>query len=76
MIALGALMCIVLLKGSSASLLYESIAEEIVWLMIGSFIIGESVKPADLPRDVLASCYSVPANPSIYWGGSLWSSSP
>lgn len=48
MIALGALMCIVLLKGSSASLLYESIAEEIVWLMIGSFIIGESVKTSGL----------------------------
>ncbi|MEJ9220287.1 SLC13 family permease [Paenibacillus glucanolyticus] len=47
-IALGALVCIVALKGAPPSLLYESIAEEIVWLMIGSFIIGESVKTSGL----------------------------
>lgn len=47
-VALGALMCIVLLKGAPATLLYESISEEIVWLMIGSFMIGESVKTSGL----------------------------
>lgn len=47
-IALGALICIVALKGSPPSLLYESLAEDIVWLMIGSFIIGESVKLSGL----------------------------
>ena len=29
-------------------LLYESLSEEVVWLMIGSFIIGEAVKESGL----------------------------
>lgn len=47
-VALSALMTIVLLKGADTSLLYESFSEEVVWLMIGSFIIGEAVRSSGL----------------------------
>jgi len=48
LVALGALLSIVLLQAAPPALLYESLAEEIVWLMIGSFIIGESVRSSGL----------------------------
>ncbi|MEH6945003.1 SLC13 family permease [Bacillus sp. JJ722] len=47
-VALGALSAIVLLKASPPSLLYQSFSEEVVWLMIGSFIIGEGVRSSGL----------------------------
>lgn len=47
-VAVGLIVFIVLLKGAEADLLYESFAEEVVWLMIGSFVIGEAVKQSGL----------------------------
>ena len=47
-VAVGLLVFIVLMKAATADLLYDSLAEEVVWLMIGSFIIGEAVKQSGL----------------------------
>ncbi|MCR8845185.1 SLC13 family permease [Paenibacillus sp. SC116] len=47
-VALGAVIAIVLFRGAEASLLYESFAEEVVWLMVGAFIIGEAVRESGL----------------------------
>ncbi len=47
-VAVGLLVFIVLMKAVHADLLYDSLAEEVVWLMIGSFIIGEAVKRSGL----------------------------
>ena len=47
-VAVGLLVFIVLMKAAHADLLYDSLAEEVVWLMIGSFIIGEAVKRSGL----------------------------
>ncbi|NYF23327.1 SLC13 family permease [Sporosarcina sp. JAI121] len=47
-IAISLLVFIVLMKAGSQELLYHSLAEEVVWLMVGSFIIGEAVKQSGL----------------------------
>ncbi|MDQ0270849.1 SLC13 family permease [Cytobacillus purgationiresistens] len=43
-VAVSLIIFIVLMKASEPELLYQSLAEEVVWLMVGSFIIGEAVK--------------------------------
>lgn len=47
-VAISLLVFIVLMKAGSQELLYHSLAEEVVWLMVGSFIIGEAVKQSGL----------------------------
>lgn len=47
-VAISLLVFIVLMKAGSQELLYYSLAEEVVWLMVGSFIIGEAVKQSGL----------------------------
>ena len=46
--ALGLIVFLVLMKAGEPELLYQSLSEEVVWLMIGSFIIGEAVKKSGL----------------------------
>ena len=46
--AAGLLVFLVLIKAANADLLYQSMAEKVVWLMIGSFMIGEAVKQSGL----------------------------
>lgn len=48
LVAVSLLLFIVLFKAGKPELLYHSLSEEIVWLMIGSFIIGEAVKQSGL----------------------------
>ncbi|GGJ54445.1 SLC13 family permease [Virgibacillus salexigens] len=47
-IAIAALMAIILLGGATPSILYDALAQEVVWLMIGAFIMGEAVKQSGL----------------------------
>ncbi|OCA91492.1 citrate:succinate antiporter [Bacillus sp. FJAT-27225] len=47
-IAISLIVFIVLLNAAEPELLYQSLSEEVVWLMIGSFIIGEAVKQSGL----------------------------
>lgn len=46
--ALGLIIFLILLKAGEPELLYHSLSEKVVWLMIGSFIIGEAVKQSGL----------------------------
>ncbi|RBP90717.1 anion transporter [Cytobacillus firmus] len=47
-IALASVVFIILMKGASQELLYLSLSEEVVWLMVGAFIIGEAVEQSGL----------------------------
>ncbi|MCC2252509.1 anion permease [Virgibacillus sp. AGTR] len=47
-VAIMVIIGIVLFRAAEATLLYESFAQEVVWLMIGAFIIGEAVKQSGL----------------------------
>ncbi|KON90380.1 citrate/succinate antiporter [Sporosarcina globispora] len=47
-IALASVVFIILMKGASPDLLYRSLSEEVVWLMVGAFIIGEAVAQSGL----------------------------
>ncbi len=47
-VAISLLLFIILFKGGKPELLYHSLSEEIIWLMIGSFIIGEAFKQSGL----------------------------
>lgn len=47
-VAVSLLLFIILCKAGEPELLYHSLSEEIVWLMLGSFIIGEAVKQSGL----------------------------
>lgn len=46
--AISLILFIILMNGAEPDLLYHSLSEEVVWLMIGSFIIGEAVKESGL----------------------------
>lgn len=63
LVAIGILVFVILMKASTPELLYASLSEEVVWLMIGSFMIGEAVKRSGLAerfsRMVLRSGRSV-----------------
>ncbi|KXH80697.1 SLC13 family permease [Sporosarcina sp. HYO08] len=54
-VAISLLVFIVLMKAGSQELLYHSLAEEVVWLMVGSFIIGEAVKQSGLAERLTQS---------------------
>ncbi|WP_299092417.1 SLC13 family permease [uncultured Metabacillus sp.] len=47
-VALSLIVFIIIMNAGEADLLYQSLSEEVVWLMIGSFIIGEAVKESGL----------------------------
>ncbi|MFD2702658.1 SLC13 family permease [Paenibacillus shunpengii] len=47
-IALSHTMFIILLNAAEPELLYHSLAEEVVWLMVGSFIIGAAAKDSGI----------------------------
>lgn len=47
-VAIALIMFIVIMNAEDPELLYHSLSEEVVWLMVGSFIIGEAVKHSGL----------------------------
>ncbi|MED1605042.1 SLC13 family permease [Cytobacillus sp. FSL W7-1323] len=47
-VALGALLLLILLNGANTDVLYSSLSSEIIWLMIGAFIIGEAFSSSGL----------------------------
>ncbi|WP_231688107.1 SLC13 family permease [Bacillus sp. FJAT-18017] len=47
-VAISLIMFIVIMGAENPSLLYDSLSEEVVWLMVGSFIVGEAVKQSQL----------------------------
>ncbi|MBZ5749672.1 SLC13 family permease [Metabacillus rhizolycopersici] len=47
-VAITLIMFIVIMNAEDPELLYHSLSEEVVWLMVGSFIIGEAVKQSGL----------------------------
>lgn len=47
-VALALIAFIILMNAAEPDLLYNSLSEKVVWLMIGAFIIGEAVKRAGL----------------------------
>ena len=49
-VALALIVFIIIMKAEGPELLYHSLAEEVVWLMVGSFIIGEAVKQSGLAQ--------------------------
>ncbi|WP_332647056.1 SLC13 family permease [Lysinibacillus sp. 54212] len=51
-VALALIAFIIIMKAAEPELLYHSLSEEVVWLMIGSFIIGEAVKQSGLARRI------------------------
>ncbi|UOQ91975.1 anion permease [Halobacillus shinanisalinarum] len=47
-VAVTVIVVIVLLGAADAELLYQSLAQEVVWLMIGAFVMGEAVRQSGL----------------------------
>ncbi len=47
-VAVSLIMFVIIMNVGEPELLYESLSEEVVWLMIGSFIIGEAFKESGL----------------------------
>ncbi|MEK5444340.1 SLC13 family permease [Fredinandcohnia sp. FSL W7-1320] len=47
-VAISLIVFTILMNAGEPNLLYESLSEKVVWLMIGSFIIGEAVKESGL----------------------------
>lgn len=54
-VAITLIMFIIMMKAAGTELLYESLSEKVVWLMIGSFIIGEAVKRSGLAERLTRS---------------------
>ncbi|MCP3740700.1 SLC13 family permease [Rossellomorea sp. BNER] len=48
LVAIALIVFIVLMNAEEPVLLYHSLSEEVVWLMVGSFIIGEAVKQSGI----------------------------
>ena len=68
-VAIALLIFIVLMKAGSQELLYHSLAEEVVWLMVGSFIIGEAVKQSGLAERLTRSILSRSKNKNSVLAG-------
>lgn len=47
-VAISLILIIIFLKAGEPELLYHSFGEEVIWLMMGAFIIGEAVKESGL----------------------------
>ncbi|WP_338448615.1 SLC13 family permease [Niallia oryzisoli] len=54
-VAISLIMFIVIMNAANPDLLYDSLSEEVVWLMVGSFIIGEAVKQSQLAERLTVS---------------------
>lgn len=50
LVAISLILFVIIMNAGEPDLLYESLSEEVVWLMIGSFIIGEAVKESGLAK--------------------------
>ncbi|WP_252504929.1 SLC13 family permease [Sporosarcina sp. Marseille-Q4943] len=68
-VAVSLLLFIVLCKAGKPDLLYNSLSEEIVWLMVGSFIIGEAVKQSGLATRFVESIVRYSSNKNRVLGG-------
>jgi anion transporter len=51
-VATALIVFIIIVNGAEEDLLYQSLSEEVVWLMVGSFIIGEAVKESGLANRI------------------------
>lgn len=58
LVAITLIMFIILMNAGEPELLYHSLSEEVVWLMIGSFIIGKAVKESGLAERLTLSLLS------------------
>ena len=47
-VAISLIVFIMIMNAENPELLYDSLSEEVVWLMVGSFIMGEAVKQSGL----------------------------
>lgn len=54
-VAVALIAIIILMNAAEPELLYQSFSEEVVWLMIGAFIIGEAVKTSGLTERLTLS---------------------
>lgn len=68
-VAVALLIFIVLCKAGKPELLYHSLSEEIVWLMVGAFIIGEAVKQSGLAIRFVESILKNSSNKNSLLGG-------
>src|SRR4051812_11756350 len=57
-VAIALIAFIIIMNAGEPDLLYHSLSEEVVWLMIGSFIIGEAVKRSGLAERLTLSILS------------------
>lgn len=57
-VAIALIAFIILMNAAEPDLLYHSLSEEVVWLMIGAFIIGEAVKVSGLAERLTHSILS------------------
>lgn len=68
-VAITLIVFIIIMKADEPDLLYNSLTEEVVWLMIGSFIIGEAVKVSGLAERLTLSILSRSNKKSSILGG-------
>lgn len=54
-VAISLIVFIIIMNAGEPELLYDSLSEEVVWLMLGSFIIGEAVKQSGLAERITLS---------------------
>ncbi|WP_338470893.1 SLC13 family permease [Niallia sp. XMNu-256] len=54
-VAVALIMFIIIMNAADPELLYHSLSEKVVWLMVGSFIIGEAVKQSGLAERLAQS---------------------
>lgn len=62
-VAISALAATILLNGAEPDLLYQSLSAEVVWLMIGSYVLGEGVKQSGLAGRMSAAVLRRAENP-------------
>ena len=68
-VAITLIMFIIMMNAAGTELLYESLSEKVVWLMIGSFIIGEAVKRSGLAERLTRSvCRRSTKKSSVLFG--------
>ncbi|WP_121611102.1 SLC13 family permease [Mesobacillus foraminis] len=68
-VAICALAATILLKGAEPELLYQSLSAEVVWLMVGSYVLGEGVKQSGLAGRMSAGVLRRAQNPDklFFW---------
>jgi anion transporter len=63
-VATALIVFIIIMNGAEEDILYQSLSEEVVWLMVGSFIIGEAVKESGLATRLTLLILSKASNKS------------